>query len=380
MGLYYIQTNLVCLLILFVIMYTLRRTSILPARRRAFTRLVISCMVLCFSDIFAWYFNGQGGAGAKLVVHLSNMVYFAAVTLGSYAWLRYVDLRIKSLEENLQRRHWDAIPLAIMLLLILLNPLTHFLFTVDAAGVYSRQAGVVVHWVISWGYLLYVSAKILRRRVAAKSRTEKKQLMPMFWFVIPPAIAAVMQMIFYGLTSTQCGMTLSILIITFSFLSDEVSRDALTGLNNRRALENHLMERLQRGTVRLTVLMCDIDHFKSINDTMGHTAGDVVLKRVAAALKQVGARFEAYTFLCRYGGDEFVVCGYELSEEELRRLISAVEAAVEKVNRDYADNLAFGISIGSATGDCDGYRDVEGLIDMADAAMYQQKNRKKAIG
>lgn len=380
-GLYYIQTNVICLAILFIVNVILNRSNILPARRVAFRKLVLICAVVCISDIFAWFFSGKLFPGSKLLVYITNMVYYAAITWEGYAWLNYVNLRINTLEENFRRRRIiDALPLALMLLIIAVNPFTQFLFSVNDACTYERGPGVVLHWIVSWGYLLYVTVKVLIYIRKAETNVEKSQYFPLLWFVIPPVIAAVFQMLFYGVTSTQCGFTLSILIIAFSFLSNEVSLDALTGLNNRRAFENHLMEQLQRCRTSVTVLMCDIDHFKNINDTMGHTAGDLVLKRMASSMKKVCGSYSHDVFLCRYGGDEFVICGYNLSSQEMKRLVEEVEKAIMVMNSDYADDLCFGISVGTASGVCDSFRDVEGLISLADAAMYERKRHKKESG
>ena len=378
MGLYYVQTNSICMLVLLIVAMALNRTNVLPARRRAFNRLVIICFVICISDIVAWYLNGKFFAGSRALQHLFNMTYYAAITWVGYAWLKYVDLRIKRLEDNISKRWVDTVPLGIMLLVIATNPLTHMLFSIDETNTYTRESGIFVHWIISWGYLFYSTALVIIKINQAKSRTEKSQLMPMVWFVVPPAAAAVLQMFFYGLTSTQCGVTLSILIIAFNYLADDISRDALTGLNNRKALENHLIELLQRGNSDLTILMCDIDRFKTINDTLGHTAGDLVLKRMSDGLKKVCGNFPGDAFLCRYGGDEFIVCCRNMGEGDADRLTASIEQAIADVNADYSDNLSFGISVGHVSGQYESYKDVEGLIALADAAMYEIKTKKKA--
>ena len=184
-------------------------------------------------------------------------------------------------------------------------------------------------------------------------------------------------MLIYGATTTQCGMALAALIIAINYIVDEVSKDTLTGLNNRRALETTIIERLQRSNSKITILMCDIDKFKNINDTLGHTAGDWVLKGMAGALKTVCTIGNKRLFLCRYGGDEFVICGSDLEKDEIEQLKINIENAIATVNNDYSDELKFGISIGDATGNCSTYEDVEGLISLADGRMYEHKQSKK---
>jgi len=84
-------------------------------------------------------------------------------------------------------------------------------------------------------------------------------------------------------------------------------RDALTGLYNRRYLEEVLereLRRASRAAQSLGILMIDLDHFKKFNDTYGHDAGDAVLREIAVSLTK-GIRAE--DFVCRFGGEEFVV-------------------------------------------------------------------------
>lgn len=377
MGLYYVQINVMCIIALAIVLMSLNRTTVMPARRVAFNKLVFICIIICLSDIFAWYFNGKVFEGSEVLHHLSNMVYYLAITWEGYAWLGYVDLRIKKLEQNVTRRLMDAVPLAVMTAVVLVNPLTRFLFTFDENGLYSRGPGISVHWVISWFYLIYATVKIVMKIKEAQSRTEKEQLMPLLWFIVPPIVAAVFQMMFYGLTSTQCGLTLSIMIIAFRFLSDETSRDALTGLNNRKALETELLSQLSAKDVELTIMMCDIDNFKTINDTLGHAAGDLVLRHMAEALKNACEGFGKKVFLCRYGGDEFIICGDGLDDYDTQDLIGRIESSIRNITLEGTQGLDFSISVGSSRSECRNYKDVESLIGIADASMYESKRGKK---
>lgn len=146
--------------------------------------------------------------------------------------------------------------------------------------------------------------------------------------------------------------------------------DGLTGLFNRRHLDDTMTKefpRSERTRAPLSVIMCDIDHFKRFNDEHGHDQGDRVLQAVAATIRE-GLR--KYDVPCRYGGEEFLAI--------LPSTASAGAAAVaERLRRDVetavVDGLNVTISIGVAT-----YPDVavigpEQLIEAADEALYQSK-------
>ncbi len=376
---YYLQTNILCIFIVLIIYLSLKkRNDAVPARRRIFNQLLLIIALICVADIFAWYFNGLNIPGAKGILQVSNIIYDAAITWAGFAWLNYVNLRVRSVDYEYEKsKRILAIPLIIMILLLVSNPLTGWIFTIDETNTYARANGIVVHWIISWFYLLYATVVVCKVIREASSRAEKEQYVPMLWFIVPPVLAAVVQMLIYGATTTQCGMALAALIIAINYIVDEVSKDTLTGLNNRRALETTIIERLQRSNSKITILMCDIDKFKNINDTLGHTAGDWVLKGMAGALKTVCTIGNKRLFLCRYGGDEFVICGSDLEKDEIEQLKINIENAIATVNNDYSDELKFGISIGDATGNCSTYEDVEGLISLADGRMYEHKQSKK---
>ena len=375
MSLYYLQTNIICLVLLLVVGLMMQNErGGLPAIRVTFSRILIVAAALCISDIFAWLCNGMSFAGCSFVLQLSNMIYDAAITVACYMWLNYVKLRTRGLEEySREKRRISAIPMMLMMLIVLINPITGFLFTIDGNNVYARGDGIIIHWIISWGYLVWATVIVVKAIRNAESKVQKKQYIPLLWFIIPPAVAALCQMFFYGMTSMQCGITVSLVIISFGAMMEEVSRDSLTTLNNRNAFENYTVEHLTRHDCDLTLIMCDVDKFKTINDTMGHVVGDLVLKRMADILKEACSGSRANLFLCRYGGDEFVICGTDVSDADISALKESIRKSLLEVNAEYADKINLGLSIGTARAHCENYRDIEQLIRAADNAMYSEK-------
>lgn len=158
-------------------------------------------------------------------------------------------------------------------------------------------------------------------------------------------------------------------------LDREATRDVLTGLPNRRRLLSAidvLNARPAAGSrQRVALLFLDVDGFKSVNDALGHSAGDALLRRIAESLGEVTRQNDV---LARVGGDEFVLlatdCGDDGWLRELaERLISRVRLVGE---HEYGGRFPIGVSIGIATYP-DRVRTVEELLDVADAAMYAAK-------
>src|ERR1700733_6196676 len=151
--------------------------------------------------------------------------------------------------------------------------------------------------------------------------------------------------------------------------------DALTGLFNRRYMENHLSALIEQATGRgkpLAALMLDIDYFKSINDTYGHDAGDDVLRDFALRIKR---SIRGIDLACRSGGEEFVIVMPEtdltvaaMVAERLRRRIAAEPFSINQGERSIPVTLSIGLA--ALRGADDGSAS---LLKRADLALYQAK-------
>lgn len=164
----------------------------------------------------------------------------------------------------------------------------------------------------------------------------------------------------------------------------QATRDGLTGLWNRASIlacasaELERMSALRRET--LSLLLCDVDHFKSINDTYGHLAGDLVLKEIAARLTN---SVRAHDAVGRYGGEEFLVIlrncdahAVAARADQIRRCVSASSISTGD------EDVAISVSIGAVT--CTSNQHdlaLERLLAKADAALYRAKHegRNRAV-
>ncbi|MBO0959753.1 EAL domain-containing protein [Neobacillus sp. MM2021_6] len=151
--------------------------------------------------------------------------------------------------------------------------------------------------------------------------------------------------------------------------------DSLTGLPNRNQFRNHLNKVLNRACTNkmLAVLFLDLDRFKIINDTKGHTVGDRILQNVANRL-ELAVREEG--FVSRQGGDEFIILLDETDKEKAaivaQRILYEFSKPLEVNNQEFFVTPSIGISLYPTDG-----KDEETLIKNADTAMYQAKERGK---
>ncbi|WEX87438.1 PleD family two-component system response regulator [Sinorhizobium garamanticum] len=152
--------------------------------------------------------------------------------------------------------------------------------------------------------------------------------------------------------------------------------DDLTGLHNRRYLDNHLKLLMDRAAARgrpLSICITDIDRFKHINDTYGHDAGDEVLREFA---DRVRATVRGADLACRFGGEEFVIVMPDTTPEmaaivaeRLRLMVESRAFAIPQADTVHVVTASLGISSLRAEGDTP-----EALLKRADMALYQAKN------
>jgi diguanylate cyclase (GGDEF)-like protein/PAS domain S-box-containing protein len=155
-------------------------------------------------------------------------------------------------------------------------------------------------------------------------------------------------------------------------LKHQAEYDSLTGLPNRKQLDERLDGALHRAAQLdepVAVVFLDLDHFKEVNDSLGHRIGDALLTQIARRLERVVA--EAGT-VARYGGDEFIVIAAGRQAEDLEPLLDALLAIMTEPVRVSGHELFIETSIGVSIFPGDG-TDADTLIRNADAAMYLAK-------
>jgi diguanylate cyclase (GGDEF)-like protein len=157
-------------------------------------------------------------------------------------------------------------------------------------------------------------------------------------------------------------------------LQEQAISDPLTGLYNRRYLSEFLpreLGRSGRSAAPVAVMLIDLDHFKRVNDSFGHEAGDIVLVAVGALLKE---KVRGSDIACRYGGEEFAVVLPETDEEPAARRAEDIRVAISALGLSHAGKplgkvtASFGIALFP-----DHAQDTDTLLRVADVALYAAK-------
>jgi diguanylate cyclase (GGDEF)-like protein len=164
-----------------------------------------------------------------------------------------------------------------------------------------------------------------------------------------------------------------------ALLREMVARDGLTGIQNRRMFDQYIhraWHQAIRESKHVAVLLIDIDCFKDYNDRYGHQAGDECLRAVALTLSRCARR--PLDFVARYGGEEFAVILYDASREYVAEVLTRIQRSIAELNIPHeASRVAsrLTVSIGAAFIRPGSNRTPEGLIQLADEALYSAKEQ-----
>ncbi len=155
------------------------------------------------------------------------------------------------------------------------------------------------------------------------------------------------------------------------------THDPLTGLSNRLLFNDrleHAINHAERFNKCISLIFCDLDNFKPINDTYGHSVGDEILKKVANSLQEILRKDDT---VCRFGGDEFVILVEDLNSfEYLNEILQRINEITHTSCVIDGNTISIGISIGASIYPDDGITP-EALLNASDTAMYRAKNSGK---
>lgn len=375
----YLELNTCCLIIMALILR--RQTQGLDKRltSKTFTELVISAMVYVFLDMVC-------GLQQNYVIHLPVMVSTILNTLffiSSYS-LTHLSFAFSECElgrnwvSDPKKRMFSLIPAGLLTIMTLCTLKWHFFFYIDAEGIYQRGPLYLVVLPFVYIYMIMIAIRMITMFPKKKYYAFRGKLEMVGGVVIFPLIAGILQVFLPGISVVCFGLTLGVIQAFTAFLTNRITMDELTQVNNRtkliQYLENYMESHTQVEETDLHFLMIDLDDFKNINDTYGHLEGDNALVRTANVLKKTMAGHAG--ILARYGGDEFCIAG-EMTEEDAEDLITNLHANLELANIAAACPYNIGMSVG-----CGRFtKEVETIPDLvkkADEDLYRRKKEKKS--
>ena len=381
---YYWEINIICVIVLMLLLKQLGITSQDYSMDNLILKKIIwVCLIMCVSHGIVGSLNGyadeQWRGIIHVVMHIGRIIYYSTLPIIVFLWVTYVKVRLH-LISNLGERYnlVLGIPIFLILLVIVTNPFTEFMFTISEDNIYSRGQGVYLHWIVVWGYVLLSIIDLVRAMVRADNNFKRRIISPLFSFAIAPAVASMIQMILPGTSLTQVGITISIIVIFLDMQQNQITTDVLTGLNNRHGFNKFIYTTMNfYPDNRVSVFLLDLNGFKQINDKYGHVTGDLALQEVSTLLKYIVQSFSGKCYLSRFGGDEFTIVAYNAEQTAIQQLQQSIISCFEERNQTTTELYTLHVSVGQASGICKCPQDIERLLEEADKVMYQQKKCAK---
>ena len=335
---------------------------------RMFTAMIFLCMGSCILEPVTWLVDGRPEPWAFALNYLGNTYCYLATNIYAYLWVLYVDLRLHRGTEHI--RSWHRVllvPTVILSLAIIGNLFGHYLFSIDEGNVYHRLPLSYINYVmvcISLFYSIGIRQKYQREH-------GKLHFFPIAMFLVPVFAGSILQALLFGVSLAWPCVSIGLVCIHMSQQNELTYLDPLTGLYNRTYLDFPLRT-LKTGRYSGGGMMIDMDYFKDINDTFGHSVGDQALVQAASILKE---SVPDDALVIRFAGDEFIVLLKDDNGVIAQQVEASIRSAVDAFNREggqpYKLSLSIGHSLFNAETDT-----VDEFLRRIDERMYDEKRTK----
>ncbi|MBE5826829.1 MAG: GGDEF domain-containing protein [Butyrivibrio sp.] len=361
----------VLLLVAMLVSSRIRRSDSEHPEVRLFSIITMLTLAACIVDFMVFYVDGKPGLSMKVINMLGNTYCFIANPVFISSWCIYADLRLYHSKSRIRKYYkYAMIPAAIMVLIAVLNIFVPMIYYIDEQNIYHRLPLSYVYYMVDAGYLLF-SIYILK---GYEKRYGKVRFFPMYLMVTPIILGCTFQAIFYGISLIWVSLAVGLTSMYMSLQNESSYLDRLTGLYNRAYFDYQLDAAIKDPGGKTGAIMIDVDYFKQINDTYGHSAGDEALIDVARVI-QLSKPDKVVAI--RFAGDEFILLVRNTSDRQMQSIIDSIRDEVnvfnETENRQYKLSLSLGYAIYEPGKDT-----VDDFLKRMDDNMYDEKNQKHA--
>ena len=373
-GLSYIENNVIGLIILSIIFVSMKsKHKRHKCDERLFLLFITSSSLIMILNITINIIDGKNGYMLRQANILLTTIYLVLNPVPYLAWSLYVDFYIhRSIKRLKEITPILMLPAVISAIICVLSIYNKGVFYIDDNNAYNRGNLFLINASLHYSYFIYTYIKIIKNR----KNVRKKDYYSLLVFAIPPVLAGLLQTRYFGKSFIWLGVSISALIIFINIQNNEINKDYLTGLYNRRQLDAYLKSCLRelREDELIFMIMMDINFFKAINDTYGHIEGDEALRYTADIL---GESFRCDDFISRYAGDEFLVIIKLEYKEQTGPIIDRLKRNFEKFNESNVTPYDITVSVGYDIYNPELNMSDDEFIKHTDRLMYEDKTRTK---
>jgi diguanylate cyclase (GGDEF)-like protein len=327
-------------------------------------------MVAMLSDFVFYTFNGYPGRVIYYILYIDLLIYYTFQVVSFcyfFVFIDYLSFKDPGRIKNITKIAWAVF--IIHGIILLFNLSFGFYFYITQDNIFVRGDKYFIRLILSYFPIVMVIFDIF----FFNKNFKKNQVYLSFFFILFTGLGSAFDIIF----NTTCliwSCYISGLLYAYFFIVRTDSKiDSLTGIGNRYSF-NEFIHQLsgQNAKQSYSVVMIDMDHFKEINDTLGHLEGDNALRDMAAIIKSCIRHSD---FAARYGGDEFVLAAKK--ESDITRVMERIQQAIDNQNeknvRPYKIQISYGYDVFTPNSD----QSIEAFLSHIDSLMYKQKAAKR---
>jgi diguanylate cyclase (GGDEF)-like protein len=369
---FYAEVNMGCVCILLLLLYSIKKLPTPQQKYELFQKLVLWHIVYFLNDSVWAFINDDvipKNTFSVLMVNFLNAIILPVVAYSCFVFSEIstrpemTRKQIESLQVKLR------IPIYLQVFALLFSFVVAPDFWLDDK-LEPRDLYYVILSALPMFYWVTATVRGLLRTRTMLNRANLGTYLIVASYTPGVLVAGGAQILFALTTPFFCFWCTAIILFAYLHLQNQlISTDSLTMLNNRNRLHHYLHQ--PREEKESFVFMVDVDHFKQINDTYGHAEGDRALVLVSQALKKACERLNSLMFLCRYGGDEFLVIAQTKAPNDV---VAKIRECLqeEAAKQDLSCSYTIEASIGFARWDgrADSFKE---SLEEADKKMYEDK-------
>lgn len=299
-------------------------------RTRIKILMQIACMLLLGSDALSWYFHANADETTYYIVRISNFSVFCINYIFMSFFATYVWLTVSKNQHRKPAALHTVYALSVIgILLLIITQFTGLFYYFDDHNLYHRGN----FYLLSQAIAVSGIALCFFMLISYRKNLDRITFLSMMSFFVLPVLATIYQALTYGFSlqclaiviSTQIMFIMDTVELNMRFYSQQAAyekarykaeHDGMTGLLNKEAGYKRMRKYfdLMDSYDEAMLMFVDIDDFKTINDTYGHTVGDFWIREVASQLRHI---YRQDDIICRYGGDEFIALIRNTASEQV---------------------------------------------------------------
>ena len=369
---FYVEVNLGCVCILALLLYSIKRLPTPQLKYTLFQNLIFFHIIYFISDS-VWALVNDGvlpkNVFSVLAVNYLNVVIIPFVAYSCFIFAE-IGTRTDMTRKQIERLQLKLlIPIVLQAIVLLVS----FCWSPDFWLDERLEPIDFYYFILSFTPMCYWVAATVRGLLRARNiqnRPNFRTYLIVASYTPGVLIAGGAQVIFSLTTPLFCFWCTFIILFVYLHLQNHlISTDSLTMLNNRNRLHHFLHQ--QRDEKDSFVIMVDVDHFKQINDTYGHAEGDKALVLVSQALKKACESLSYSMFLCRYGGDEFLMIAQtDVPDDVVNKIKECLQEEIANQKRSLSYTIEASVGFARWDGHPESFK--ESMIN-ADKKMYEDK-------